>query len=106
MFLQLEDDDNMELDVLDRDSNVGDEDVVDDIRAKWPGQTKLPFPSNLGRDKCMAIGAHHLIKQELKLRAGQANDALHEIRLALVDKAVLFHTDIWHASSHTKTMQA
>ena len=54
----------------------------------------------------MAIGAHHLIKQELKLHASQANDALHEIWLALVDKAVLFHTNIWHASSHTKTMRA
>ena len=33
-FLQLEDDDNMELDVSDRDSNIGDEDVADDIGAK------------------------------------------------------------------------
>ena len=64
------------------------------------------MPSNLGHDKCMAIGAHHLIKQELKLCASQANDAIHEIQLTLADKAVLFHTNIWHASSHAKITQA
>ena len=96
----------MESDVLNRDSNIGDKDVVNDLEAKQPDQAKLPLPSNLGHDKCMAISAHHLIKQELKLHAGQANDALHEIQLTLADKAVLFHTNIRHASSHVKTTQA
>ena len=35
-----------------------------------------------------------LMEQELRLWTGQANDTLHEIRLALADKAVLFRTDV------------
>ena len=46
------------------------------------------------------------MEQELRLRMGQANDMPHEIRLALAEKAVLFQTDVQHASSHQKTTRA
>ena len=105
-FLRYEDDDEVLSEISDGESNVEDEDMVDELRAKRPDQAKLPLPSNLGHDKCMALGASHLIKQELKLQAGQANDALHEIRLALANKAVLFRTDVQHAASHAKTTRA
>ena len=36
IFLQLEDDDNVKSDVSDEDSNVRDEDVIDDLGAKRP----------------------------------------------------------------------
>lgn len=64
----------------------------------------LMLPSTLGRDKCISCGLATLLDQEIKLRLGQANDALHELRLALVDKAILFRQEVRHAKSQsTKT---
>ena len=54
----------------------------------------LPLPSALGRSTCDAYGIGGLADQELCLRIGQANDALHAIRLALADKAILFRNDL------------
>jgi hypothetical protein len=105
-FIPHEDDDKEASDGSDGESNIGDEDMVDRLGSKRPDQVKLPLPSNFGYDKCMDLGAHHLIQQELRLRAGQANDSLHEIRLAMADKAVLFRTEVRHASSHAKTTRA
>ena len=54
----------------------------------------LPLPSALGRSTCDAYGIGGLVDQELCLWIGQANDVLHVIRLALEDKAILFHNDL------------
>ncbi|KAI6098938.1 hypothetical protein EV401DRAFT_1895031 [Pisolithus croceorrhizus] len=40
--------------------------------------------------RCRTIGIHRLAEMELELRIAQANDALHGLRLALADKAVIF----------------
>lgn len=88
------------------ESEDGDEELLDNLGGQRPDQTKLPLPSMLGRSKCRDLGVERLMEQELRLRTGQANDTLHEIRLALAEKAVLFRTDVRHASSHQKTTRA
>ena len=47
-----------------------------------------------------------LVDQELSLRQGQANDCLHEIRLALADKSMIFWQDVRHARNYNLTTQA
>lgn len=71
-----------------------------------PDQVNLPLPSYLGDGECRRLGVEGLGRQELQLRCGQANDSLHEIRLALANKAVLFRTEVRHASGHAKTTRA
>ena len=39
----------------------------------------LPLPSYIGLVWCHELGLNGLVDQELQLRQGQANDALHEI---------------------------
>ncbi|KIO07966.1 hypothetical protein M404DRAFT_115357, partial [Pisolithus tinctorius Marx 270] len=67
-------------------------------------QDKLPLPSTLGIDACRARGLQNLAEMELKLRTGQANDALHGLRLTLADKAAVFRGVVRTAKSYsTKT---
>ncbi|KAI6153823.1 hypothetical protein BKA82DRAFT_4011935 [Pisolithus tinctorius] len=58
------------------------------------GSMSLPLPSNLGINQCIASGLDGIREIELKLQIGQANDALHGLRLALVDKAVVFRNAV------------
>ena len=39
----------------------------------------LPLPSYIGLPRCGALELNGLVEEELQLRQGQANDALHEI---------------------------
>ncbi|KAF8833312.1 hypothetical protein BDN67DRAFT_864986, partial [Paxillus ammoniavirescens] len=66
----------------------------------------LKLLSALGLPRCQDDGLEWLAKQEMQLRTGQANDALHELRLALADKAVLFCTNVRHSSSQATTSRA
>ncbi|KIN96697.1 hypothetical protein M404DRAFT_33035 [Pisolithus tinctorius Marx 270] len=69
--------------------DVGDELPTSDGTLAGP-QDKLPLPSALGIDACRAQGLQNLAEMELKLRTGQANDALHGLCLTLADKAAVF----------------
>ncbi|KIM63801.1 hypothetical protein SCLCIDRAFT_116566, partial [Scleroderma citrinum Foug A] len=55
----------------------------------------------IGLPRCSDLGLNGLVEHELQLRKGQANDVLHEIRLALADKAVLFRTEVRHGRNYT-----
>ncbi|KAL4074102.1 hypothetical protein J3A83DRAFT_4371386 [Scleroderma citrinum] len=63
----------------------------------------LPLPSNIGKDHFHQLGFSFMVNQELELRQGQANDCLHELWLALADKAVIFCTDIRHGRNYKLT---
>lgn len=54
----------------------------------------LHLPSHLGRRWCNKNGAEDLAKAELRLREGQLNDSLHQIRIALGHKSYLFRNDV------------
>ncbi|KAI6002609.1 hypothetical protein F5J12DRAFT_783782 [Pisolithus orientalis] len=45
-------------------------------------------------------------QEEIHMRQGQANDALHELHLALMDKAVIFHTDVQKGGNYKMTTWA
>ena len=66
----------------------------------------LPLPSYIGVDNCCQKGLQHLVDQELKLRQGQANDALHEIQLALADKSAIFQQDVRHTGNYNMATRA
>ncbi|KIK73880.1 hypothetical protein PAXRUDRAFT_177267, partial [Paxillus rubicundulus Ve08.2h10] len=66
----------------------------------------LPLPSALSVQRCQDDSLEWLAEQEMQLRTGQANDTLHELHLALVDKAMLFRTNVRHSSSQATSSRA
>jgi len=66
----------------------------------------LPLPSYLGMQQADRLGLLTMVDQELRLREGQANDALHELRVLLAHKAVIFQTDVRHARTYNMTTRA
>ena len=70
-----------------------------------PELTVIPLPSNLGPDRCKELDTN-LIKEEIALREGQANDALHAIRVHLGDKALIFRNTVRSAKSQASSTRA
>ncbi|KAG1730911.1 hypothetical protein EDB19DRAFT_1831884 [Suillus lakei] len=66
----------------------------------------IPLLSNLGMERCKQLGAVDLVRQEITLREGQANNMLHAIRVHLADKAVLFRTTVRPAKSQARSTWA
>jgi hypothetical protein len=71
-----------------------------------PENSTVPLPSSLGLKFSNSPNFLFLVKQELQLRVGEANDALHELRLGLGHKAFLFRTTVRHANSQKKKLRA
>ncbi|KAI6026681.1 hypothetical protein BKA83DRAFT_4124303 [Pisolithus microcarpus] len=71
-----------------------------------PTSSCLTLPSMFGIDHCKANKFHRLAQMELELRIGQANDALHGLRLALADKAVIFRGAVRPATNYSMRTRA
>jgi hypothetical protein len=71
-----------------------------------PETTTIPLPSSLGTAWCKRHGNRLVVEQEIGLRQGQANDALHQIRISLAHKSFLFRTSIRNANSQQKKTRA
>ena len=56
-----------------------DDDLRERLEYQRPDRVMLPLPCTLGVRKCAELGIEELSRQELKLRAGKANDALHKL---------------------------
>ncbi|KAG1788809.1 hypothetical protein EV424DRAFT_1355962 [Suillus variegatus] len=82
------------------------DETADEFRLFEPEKMVLPMPSTLGSAKCTELGAADLIQHELALWEGQANDALHNIRVHLADKAVIFCTTVRTAKSQAMSTRA
>jgi hypothetical protein len=54
----------------------------------------LHLPSHFGRNWCNANASEDLAKAELRLREGQLNDSLHDIRVALGHKSYVFRQEV------------
>ena len=65
-------------------------------------QQILRLPSSFGRELCTGR-LKELAKIELDLRKGQANDALHGLRLAIGQKSFHFRANVRQASSTANT---
>ncbi|KAG1738640.1 uncharacterized protein EDB91DRAFT_1237709 [Suillus paluster] len=74
-------------------SNLDDDPEPDihDTSIFQPELTVIPLPSNI---------------EETTLQEGQANDALHAIRVHLGDKAVIFRNTVWSAKSQASSTRA
>ncbi|KAG1726916.1 hypothetical protein EDB19DRAFT_1833264 [Suillus lakei] len=66
----------------------------------------VPLPSNIGEVRCRELGLTNLMKEEIALREGQANDALHAIRVHLGDKALIFCNTVRLAKSQASSTRA
>ncbi|KAG1787559.1 uncharacterized protein HD556DRAFT_1246589 [Suillus plorans] len=78
-----------------------------DIPVKFnPETVVIPLLSNIGIERCTLWGVADLVLQEISLREGQANDALHAVRVNLADKAVLFRTTVQSAKSQARSTRA
>ncbi|KAG2139258.1 hypothetical protein DEU56DRAFT_755571 [Suillus clintonianus] len=83
------------------------DDEEDDVPVEFnPETVVIPLPSNIGVERCAEWGVADLVLQEISLREGQANDALHAIRVNLADKAVLFRTTVRSAKSQARSTRA
>ncbi|KAG2103721.1 uncharacterized protein F5147DRAFT_654633 [Suillus discolor] len=74
-----------------------EDEMKDEGRFFEPEKVLIPLPSNLGLEKCSALGIANL---------GQANDALHNIRVHLADKAVIFRKTVRVAKSQAMATRA
>lgn len=104
-FLAIDDPDAADLGndgtVSDSNSDIDDDEIIPEEIFR-PELTTLPLPSAFGLEWCARPENQKLVEQELALRKGQANDALHQLRLGLAEKAFLFRTDIRNADSQAK----
>ncbi len=73
------------------------------IAQEGPEKAFLLLPSNIGLDKCIALGYKSFAEQEKALRVGQMNDSLHGLRLAISRKAVVFRDGL--RSSRSKNQK-
>ncbi|KAG1861514.1 hypothetical protein DFJ58DRAFT_839661 [Suillus subalutaceus] len=93
----------LELVILQDDS---DDEMQGELRVFEPEKVVIPLPSNLGLERCISLGVADLVEQELTLREGQANDALHNIRVHLADKALIFQKTVRFVKSQAKSTRA
>ncbi|KAG2095122.1 uncharacterized protein F5147DRAFT_778816 [Suillus discolor] len=90
-----------------KDPERSDDEDRYDILVKFnPETVVIPLPSNIGIERCALWGVADLVLQEILLREGQANDALHAVRVNLADKAVLFRTTVRSAKSQAQSTRA
>jgi hypothetical protein len=66
------------------------DETAEEFRLFKPDKMVLPMPSILGPEWCAELGTDDMIQHKLALQEGQANDALHNIRVHLADKAVTY----------------
>jgi hypothetical protein len=77
-----------------------------EMEAQPAEDMRLLMPSALGAAYCHRKGQSSLLDQEIKLREGQANDALEELRLALVEKSLIYRTEVRAAKNHKMVTRA
>lgn len=65
-------------------------------------EQRIPLPSTFGRTAC-AGRLKHLAKVELSLRKGQANDALHALRMAIGQKSFVYRSKIRKGSTSSNS---
>lgn len=66
----------------------------------------ISLPSTLGMSTASEGMPGRLAKEELELRMGQANDALHQVRMILGQKSFMFRTSVRGARSQQKKTRA
>jgi hypothetical protein len=111
---QNEDEELFDSEVMDDGSDLsegsedGEEEYDDEDDEDDEGPTELAedicllMPSSLGAVWCRENGGTKLMEQEIRLREGQANDALEDIRVALAHRSLLVSKKL-HSANSVKT---
>jgi hypothetical protein len=76
------------------------------LTAMVPETMSLNLPSELGLEQCKDLGITRLARRELRLRRGQANDTLRQLRIELGYKAFIHRTSVRNASSQQTATRA
>ena len=76
-----------------------DEDAEEDSNESFPEDLTLWLPSYLGASYLKTAGLKDLIKEELQLRLGQANDSLYKLRTHLGHKSYLYRMNFRSSTS-------
>jgi hypothetical protein len=77
----------------DEDEEENDEEEEEE-EEMLPETAKIFLPSNLSRDSRQQLGLEEMGRSEAMLRVGQANDALHRLRIALGEKSLLYRKQV------------
>jgi hypothetical protein len=100
-YVDIMDDADMDADTPTHHSYSSDHSGIDGTNAE---DIPILLPSSLGWDWCVQHNVKDLAKKEAKLRHAQANDAIHNMRLALGYKSALFRNEVRPANTQrTKT---
>ncbi|KAH9840332.1 uncharacterized protein C8Q71DRAFT_702949 [Rhodofomes roseus] len=93
---------------MDEDPDVTDDLVVleDPDDETQPESIPLRLPSTIGHEKLATMNKRRLGEQELRLREGQANDALHRLRMAIGLKSMVYVTQVRPANSQRTQTRA
>lgn len=76
-----------------------DEDAEEDSNESFPEDLTLWLPSYLGASYLREAGLKDLIKEEVQLRLGQANDSLDKLRSHLGHKSILYRMNFRSSAS-------
>ena len=91
----------------DVDGGLGDVDAPVEL-GLFPENVSLPLPSSFGAQACQGI-LRDVARCECKLREGQANDALHNVRVAVARKSFHCRTKVRNnapTSGYTKRLRS
>ncbi|KIK81626.1 hypothetical protein PAXRUDRAFT_155665 [Paxillus rubicundulus Ve08.2h10] len=102
----IEDHDDTTTDESEREWEEQNDDLHSDLPLPFIHLPAIPLPSSLGRRNCNEHDLATLADLELQLHIGQVNDTLHSIHFTLVDKVVLFCTEVRHTSNQSANTRA
>ena len=84
------------------DENAKEVGYENDLNASFPKDLTLSMPSYIGASSLKEAGLGDLIKEEVQLRIGQANDSLEKLRTYLDHKAFLYRMN-FQSSTFVRT---
>ena len=93
---------------LENDGSAEDEQEVPPATPsrRWAESVLVMMPSTLGKQRCNNWNLRDLRREEIQLRVGHANEALHNLRTALGHKSLLFRSRVRNATSQRTTTRA
>jgi hypothetical protein len=106
---------DVELDLEPNDWIAEDPEDLDDVddspsisQAEEMDAERLPIllPSKIGLEKFMDADLSEIVKKELTLREGQANDALQGVRMTLGKKSFLFRNRLRKSTSKVQKLRS
>jgi len=80
--------------------------AVPETDSSLPENQDVIMPSTLGINRCESVGVHSLANSELRLREGQANDALTNIRLIIGELSFLYREKLRQSTAKTGKTKA